>query len=105
MFSTYTDDYNIDFVYTNNIDELAEYCRFFLTPTSEFKLFYNKMMLPEPKSIFIKYYRFKSLLINNDCQDFIQTMTKKGQSIKYRIFFLKTLKSFYYFQLSKKILK
>lgn len=66
-------------------------CEFFKTPVNEFNLFYTTLLIPQHKSYFNKFYRYKFWLEDYDCQDLIKMMTKKGKSIKYRQYLFQVL--------------
>jgi hypothetical protein len=84
------------------IRELSSVEFFFEKPLTEFSMFYKKILIPVPQSYFTKLHRYKKLLIDNDCQDIVQTMTRRGQSLKYRRILLDTLQEIYIIKIRKK---
>lgn len=76
-------------------------CEFFKKPVNEFNLFYTTMLIPQHKSYFNKFYRYKLWLEDYDCKDLIKMMTKKGKSVKYRQYLFQVLVKYVKFTESK----
>lgn len=96
LISIETDLKNIKF-----LNHLYLYDEFFETKNTEFDMFFKTILVPESKTYFKKFYRYKIWLEDSDYSDFIKLMLKEGKFIKYNNYLSKILKQIYFFQLLK----
>lgn len=98
----YYEDTNINF----NNSVITEWEQIFFKPKkTEFKVFFYDSLHHLPKASFLKKFRYKYNVENNDFAYFVKMLTRRGLLSKFRILFINLIKNIFFTKINNFFIK